>query len=71
MKSNSVYKHFLLFMSMFIVKILICTYFSFQGQSTLGYLVIPQIAGDTFSYYDSIENFISKGIYEPFYRMPG
>jgi hypothetical protein len=29
------------------------------------------VAGDTFSYFGAFDNLISKGEYDPFYRMPG
>ncbi len=64
-------KHFLSIFLMFLCKIIICTYFCLQGESNYGLLVVPQIAGDTFSYYGSMENFITKGVYNPFYRLPG
>lgn len=64
-------KPILYILIIFIFKTILGTYFSQQGSEVSGFFVIPQMAGDTFSYYGALENLISTGKYEPFYRMPG
>ena len=69
-KINPRAKVWILFTFIFKISLTIYLYYCKTGNfPTLHTLFIH--AGDTFSYFDPIDNLITKGKYEPFYRMHG
>ena len=68
----SPYKKMIWIMLAFFIKMLVsCYLFYIKTDPNVDINTFSFTAGDSFTYFDSIENLIKSGSYKPFYRMPG